>query len=53
MTEGGSNGNFPANLPILDGKNWEKWYEVGSDIPFLRCDLPCQEWNPRGGEMCH
>lgn len=27
MAEGSSNGNghFPANLPVLDGKNWEKW----------------------------
>lgn len=22
---GSTNGNFPANLPILDGKNWNKW----------------------------
>lgn len=21
----GSNGNYPANLPVLDGKNYEKW----------------------------
>lgn len=33
MTEGGSNGHFPANLPILDGKNWEKWC-VKMDVIF-------------------
>lgn len=21
----GSNGNFPMQLPILDGKNWDRW----------------------------